>query len=401
MKILIIGYGVTGKSVDSFLKASAHEVFIYDRMPIDDARYLSYEQLKNSLPLFDLGIRSPGIPVTDEVWILIESLCLEVMSELDFAFLHLVHPKIIAITGSNGKTTLASDLYHFISADRNVFLAGNIGRPLMDIVADHREGDWIILEVSSFQLRDSHRIVFDDLFVTSISPNHLNMYPSVWHYYADKRRALSMTRGNIYYLGEKNRYFPFENYPMKVKENRAIEERIEGSHAKRYALTALNYALDHSEDPLAVSKRAESLNPVRFRMNRLAQCGRFHIVNDAKSTTAESSAYCYDTYRGNEKIYLILGGIHKSGNFADIRVLPGDEVLIYGRDAEKIRAQIEGKTFVCLEDIFHYLLRSSENSATVLFSPGCDSHDQYRSYVERGECFENLVGKYFERSEHE
>lgn len=400
MRILIIGYGVTGKAVERFLKAFSHEVFIYDKTRIDDDRYLSYERLKNQLPLFDIGIRSPGISVTDEAWLLIESLCLEVMSELDFAFLHLVHPKIVAITGSNGKTTLASDLYHFISADRKVFLAGNIGKPLIDIVPDYREGDLIILEVSSFQLRDSHRIAFDDLFVTSIGPNHLNMYPSVFHYYADKKRALSMTKGKIYYLGKENAHFPFGNYPMTVKDNRAIEERIEGTYAKQYALIALNYALDHSENPDRILKRAESLAPVRFRMNRMAECGGFQMINDAKSTTAESSAYCYDTYRGKGKIYLILGGIHKSGNFSDIRILPGDEVLIYGRDAKKISAQIPGKTFVSLEEIFSYLSHAF-TPAIILFSPGCDSHDQYRSYVERGECFEHLVGRYLERSEHE
>ena len=196
MKILIIGYGITGNALYDYFKKYQHEVYIYDEKKLKIKNYYSYTKLEKDLPLFDLGIKSPGIFFNNEKFLLIKSLCLKIMSELDFAFSKMEKSYVLGITGSNGKTSLATYLNHFISKKKTTYLAGNIGKPLISLVDQIKKNDVVILELSSFQIQDCENIYLDELFYTSLSPNHLNVYCDVNHYYADKKRALFFIKNN-------------------------------------------------------------------------------------------------------------------------------------------------------------------------------------------------------------
>ena len=133
MKILIIGYGITGKALYDYFKKYQHDVYIYDEKKLKIKNYYSYAKLEKDLPLFDLGIKSPGIRFNNEKFLLIKSLCLKIMSELDFAFSKMEKSYVIGITGSNGKTSLATYLNHFISKKKTTYLAGNNDKHLNDL----------------------------------------------------------------------------------------------------------------------------------------------------------------------------------------------------------------------------------------------------------------------------
>ena len=400
MKILIIGFGTTGKSLKNYFDKRGEEVSIYDKKNYSEKNFYDYQKLLNELPLFDLGIKSPGLAIDNEEFLLINSLCKNIESEIDFAYKQIRTKNIIGITGSNGKTSLATFFNHFLSLKYKTFLAGNIGKPLIDYIEEANEEDYIILELSSYQIRDSKNLKLKELFITSISPNHLDVYKSKLHYYADKKRTTFFTN-NVYLLNDTldKKYFNYSSYPLIKDFRKDIAIYISGKYSILYANICMNYCLNHNILEEKLRKRLISLKPVEYRMNKVFENSKLIFINDSKSTTAEASLYCFETFNNYNRI-LILGGNHKSSSFDKIKLNKQDILLIYGKDKEKINKEIHGIKFNNLEEIFLFL-KEINKKYYVLFSPGCDSHDQYSSYKERGQHFNKLIEKYFNRRENE
>ncbi len=395
MKVLIIGYGKTGKSLKKYFDKYQNEVFIYDKNVINEKNYCSYNYLKDKLPLFDLGIKSPGISGIDEEYMLIKSLCKEIYSDLDYAFMKLNKCHVIGITGSNGKTSFATYLYHFLSMKYRTFLAGNIGKPLIDYVDEIIDNDYVILELSSFQIRDSKLIKLDTLFYTSLSPNHLNVYIDVNHYYADKKRALFFIKNNeIYFINNLDNIIGIKDNQFEIKIDfiKEIKKYLQGEFSCKYANIAMNYCLNKGFSKEELLNRLITLKPVKYRLNKVFENKQFIFINDSKSTTSNSSKYCFETFPDRPRI-LILGGKHKSNKF-NIKINNNDLVLIYGIDKNIINKEINGLLFNNLEEIMKYI-KTLKNKYYVLFSPGCDSHDQYKSFIDRGNHFNELINIYF------
>ena len=283
MKVLIIGYGKTGKSLKKYFDKYQNEVFIYDKNTINEKNYCSYNYLKDKLPLFDLGIKSPGISDIDEEYLLIKSLCKEIYSDLDYAFMKLNKCHVIGITGSNGKTSFATYLYHFLSMKYRTFLAGNIGKPLIDYVDEIIDNDYVILELSSFQIRDSKLIKLDTLFYTSLSPNHLNVYIDVNHYYADKKRALFFIKNNeIYFINNLDNVIGIKDNQFEIKINfiNEIKKYLQGEYSCKYANIAMNYCLNKGFSKEELLNRLITLKPVKYRLNKVFENKQFIFIND-------------------------------------------------------------------------------------------------------------------------
>ena len=165
MKILILGYGKVGQALHKFLENNNNQIYIYDQKDLSDEleNYYSYEELLKSMPLFDLVIRSPGISILSKVYQLAKLLSKEIKSELDFASKYLKTKHIIGITGSNGKTTTSLMLKTILEKKYRVFLVGNIGIPLIEVVNKINSDDVVIIEVSSFMLEDTSDIIFESI----------------------------------------------------------------------------------------------------------------------------------------------------------------------------------------------------------------------------------------------
>lgn len=394
MKYLVIGYGVTGKAIASYLEKNNLDYLIYDQEVINHKKYISYEKLKDSLPLFEFGIKSPGINKESIPYALIKILCKEIISEIDFAFLHCRSKHLIGVTGSNGKTSLCTYLQTYLSYRFEIFLCGNIGQCFISMVDKIKEKDYVIIELSSFQIEDSRYLKLERLFITSIAPNHLDHYPSVVHYYAAKKRALLLNCGKTTIV-ENNIIFP-NNTVSKDISHEVIEilnVRLKGTYNIDYAVQAYKYALELGIDHLDLLSASKRISMVPFRLEKIASIDNLTFINDSKSTSVAATKFAYQSFK-NQKIILIIGGIHKSQSFEEIVLEKEDIALIYGRDRKMINRQIHGKIFPDLESIFRYLT-TIKDSRLVLFSPGCDSHDQYKNYEHRGRFFNQLIDKYF------
>jgi len=156
MRILILGFSLSGKSAYELLKDN-HNVYIYDKKKINMDNYFSYYRLKKELPYFDLVIRSPGIKQTSKIYQLAVSLSKKVISEIELGLSYIQDNYIIGVTGSNGKTTLVNMLYHALSKNNRVHKLGNIGVPLTSKIHEIKKDDIVILELSSFQLENTYR----------------------------------------------------------------------------------------------------------------------------------------------------------------------------------------------------------------------------------------------------
>ena len=190
MKILILGYGKVGQALHKFLEKSNNQIYIYDQKDLSNEleNYYSYEELLKSMPLFDLVIRSPGISILSKVYQLAKLLSKEIKSELDFASKYLKTKHIIGITGSNGKTTTSLMLKTILEKKYRVFLVGNIGIPLIEVVNKINSDDVVIIEVSSFMLEDTSDIIFESIIFTTLSPNHIDQCGNIYNYYISKKR---------------------------------------------------------------------------------------------------------------------------------------------------------------------------------------------------------------------
>lgn len=388
MKYLIVGYGLTGKALREYLVKHQIDYAIYDNNPIDDEHYISYERLKAELPLFDIGIKSPGVR-DSEVLSLIKSLCLHIYSEIDFAYLNCKSKHIIGVSGSNGKTSFCSYLEVFLKNKFNVIYCGNNGVSFISQIDNINKDSIIILELSSYQIEDSSLLRLEYAFFTSLCPNHLNNYYTLNHYYASKKRLLLLT--NKLYCISNNELFK-ENYNYENNELQLlIGKYLIGQHNLHYALCAYKFAIDLDVDEKLLNKSISKLEMIKYRLN-IKKSQQFIFINDSKSTTSSSTAFAYQTFISYPEI-LIIGGIHKSSKF-NIDIKKNDKVLIYGRDKEKICQEIKGVLFDNLDEVFTYLTIIKE-FYYVIFSPGCDSHDQFKNYIDRGKYFDEKVSKLF------
>ena len=191
-KLLILGFGKTGHCVFNKLK-NKYDTYVFDRNKIfkEDIKYLSYEDLKNKLPLFDLVIRSPGVSITSEEYKLACLLSKRVYNDIEYILSSIKTKNIVCITGSNGKTTVGRMISTLLKSKYHVHFLGNVGEPLISKIDEIEKDDILILELSSFNLENISSLKSKVSIITSLSSNHLNAYDNLEMYLA-LIRALSL-----------------------------------------------------------------------------------------------------------------------------------------------------------------------------------------------------------------
>lgn len=383
MKVILLGYGLSTRSVESFLKDD--EVFIYDDKFIDDKRYISLEEIKESLPLFDLCIRSPGISSTSEIYLLMKQLAKEVISEIEFGLRRIKTPHIIAVTGSNGKTTLVNMIHHVLKRQYHTFMLGNCGIPLCSKVQEIKENDYVILELSSFQLEDTYSLDFEIAIITCLEENHLNKVFSKEVYYASK----------IKLFNSKTKYKIFESEHEALKKYQKSNQNhhiFSNSTINKHACTCLQVASILGIKENDSIKELENFSLPRFRQEVIKR-NEWVFINDSKSTSLSATNACLEEFNLSNRI-IIIGGINKSGSFRTIKKNEDDIIYTFGKDGEEIQKEIGGLYFSKLEDVMLHI-RIVKGAKVIIFSPGCSSFDQYANYIHRGEHFEKLISLWF------
>lgn len=387
MNILLAGLGRSNLCLKKFLEEEGHSIKTFDDKK--EADY-NYERLKKEIPLFDRAYITPGLYYNRSAYKLINLLAREKDNELGYALKKIKDKlKIIAITGSNGKTSTAIFLQYLLQKEGyKVLLAGNIGVPLSEFLLEIDSYDVVVLEISSFQAQELNDVSFDVLVITSISSNHLDAYHSIKEYYAAKKRLLLFAKTALFDKDVERE--------LGLSSSHEIVEFIDStkSKEKNYNL-ALNVL---SSLEIDVSKYLDFdyqnlLPPSRY--SPFYRYRQLEFVDDSKSTSYAATLAALNN--STKPTYLILGGHMKSyfKAFGD-RV----EVLIYGKEREKFIRSVGGKSFSTLDEVVAYLKDTldPEMEARILFSPGGSSID-YPNYQIRGREFQRLVRQAYDNEE--
>jgi len=341
----------------------------------------------------DMAVLSPGIADTalPVRWAIKHGI--PIYSEIEIAWTLCPAP-VIAITGSTGKTTTATLMGKVLEdAGINAIVCGNIGNPFSGEVARFKPQDYVVLEVSSFQLEKIKNFRPHIAIVTNVSKNHLDRYPGMEEYISAKKRIFLNQQPNDYLL--LNKCDPA---------------------SKEFGLTARSQIVYFGQDTClnqnqaAVAKAADIMGipdkvymktfkdfkGIEHRMEYVARINDVSFINDSKATTVESTMWALRNIP--QRAVLIAGGKDKGLDYSLILELARQKVrscILIGEAADKISRAFQGIVFVekspNLKDAVHKAFKKALPGDTVLLSPMCSSYDMFNDYEERGRAFKKIV----------
>jgi UDP-N-acetylmuramoylalanine--D-glutamate ligase len=433
----VIGVGASGMAAALLALDKGGEVYVSDTRSDADASARG-DELRSLGAVVELGrhdlariassevvVVSPGIPPDAPVLRSLRAGGVAWISEPEYAFRHFQSP-LIAVTGTNGKTTTAALAAHLLeSSGLTVGLGGNIGAglgPAASALALREPApDWLVVEVSSFQLADVVHFRPDIGIVTNLAPDHLDRYPSEEAYYADKARIFeNATPESRWVLGAEANVRALAGdasgkcYLFALEEGEdgaltlAMEGREEtlipreelplfGRHNVLNALAASLAASLAGAAPEAIRSGLGSFPPLPHRLEPVADRDGVLWLNDSKATNVAAAAAAVTSL--DRPVVLLLGGKDKGEKLAPL--LPALEgrvrrAVVYGAARRRIADALEGVVPVLLIDgSFDDAVRAAEAEArpgdAILLAPACSSYDQFRSYEERGARFAALA----------
>ena len=438
-RIVILGAGESGAGAAVLAKKQGFDTFVSDMSAIKDHykdmlnKYgIPWEEGKHTEELIlnaDEVIKSPGIPHEATMIQKLVAQGTPIISEIEFAGRY-TNAKMICITGSNGKTTTTSLIYHiFKKAGLNVGLAGNIGQSLAYQVAECNY-DYYIIELSSFQLDNMYNFRANIAVLMNITPDKLNRYDHDMQNYVDaKIRILQnqtqdeafifwkddpIIQKELHKYGIHGQYYPFaekkdettaayvENeqvhFTQPIAFNMEQEElALTGTHNLFNSMAAgisANLAGIRKE---CIREALSDFEGVEHRLEKVCRVRGVDYINDSKATNVNSCWYALQSMK--TKTVLILGGKDKGNDYSEIAELVKNKCvgLIYmGLHNEKLHDFFDGfglpvADVQSMEDAVNAAYKMAKKGETVLLSPCCASFDLFKSYEDRGEQFKKCV----------
>lgn len=420
MKYIIFGLGISGVGAKELLEKQ-EAIIVDDKNGISskDAVYITNKD--------DVVIKSPGISWNNDYL----KFCLEkgikIISEIDLAIKY-VNPKtkLIAITGTNGKTTTCTKIYELLKyAGYNVALGGNEGHSFAKIVSDKNDYDYIVLELSSYQLENNPSIKPYIAMVTNLTPDHLLRYDSVDEYYITKLNIFKNQDENDYMIIDPNdnefkrlfnnslskKVYIQEDEKYLVFNNEKIIEKDKASLKGEHNIQNMNFIIATAKiigiKTEVINSFLQNTNPLEHRMENFFSVKNTSFINDSKGTNVESSLYAIDAYK-DKNLILICGGQDKKIDntkmydkiyeCVDLCLLIGENANQYIEAFNK-KGYIKYKELKTLENAINYIAENvdMEKETYVLLSPATASFDQFKSFEHRGLEFKRLVRKKWEK----
>lgn len=436
-KVAVIGAGKSGLSACKLLKKLEAIVFLSEKNSINNI-----EELEKYSDNFEIGIHSekilnnelilisPGISKNNDIFKEAKNKNIPIISELEFSSWYTNLP-IIAITGSNGKTTTTKILENiFRETDLNIFVSGNIGIPFSEIILDNIEKNikngLHIIEVSSFQLEDIHHFKPDIAIVLNITEDHLDRYFTMKNYIDAKMKIAKnmkqndklvfnseddLIKKNIktkaeligFSINDKLDEFFFmkKNKIFNSKEKELISlDKINllGNHNIQNIIAAATVAKIYKLSDKNICSGIQKTSPVEYRLQKINEINQISFFNDSKSTNVDSILVAIKSFK--ENLILILGGRDKGGDFKKIIPLLANRVryiIIFGESRNIIKDQLTDFNQIYITESMHDAINFSYNNAkpgdSILLSPGCTSYDMYDNFEHRGKDFNLEVNK--------
>lgn len=442
--VLIIGAGESGVGSALLAQSLGYNVLVSDFSAVKD-KYKSrlkkvgvaFEENGHAKAIellsgkVDFVVKSPGVPYSAPIIKKSQDLGIEVIDEIEFAFRN-SKGKAVAITGSNGKTTTTSLVYHILQkAGLNVGLAGNIGASWAGQLAENGDKDYWVLELSSFQLDGLVDFKAHISVITNISPDHLDRYEGrLENYIASKLRVLNNQNDEDYFvfnvddkllanalsgksIASKNLPFSLENTPAEgafIKDNQfnvtvgnksismsVFDVSLKGKHNAQNAMAAAiaSRVLDIRKE--VIRESLQDFEGIEHRLENVATVNGVDYINDSKATNINSTWWALESC--NKPVVWIAGGVDKGNDYSELLSMVKEKVkaiICLGNDNKKIKDAFEKEVPVIVEcnraDQAVSVAYSLANKGDmVLLSPACASFDLFKDYQDRGTQFKNAV----------
>jgi len=439
--MVILGGGESGAGAALLAKQHGYEVFLSDSGSLKDvykkeleANGISFEEgghTEERVLAADEIVKSPGIPEKNELVKKIRAKGIPVISEIELAYRYKGTSKIVAITGSNGKTTTTSLIYHICKhAGLDAALVGNIGYSFAKQVAEDPK-PWYIAEISSFQLDDIKTFRPEVAILTNITEDHLDRYDYKFeNYIASKFRiAMNQTKDDFFiycsddpvtmqYINQhaiNSNPLPFtmqqqpgnggfiKNGQMIIEANNErvtmsiYDFALKGKHNQYNTMAAGIAAATLGLRKDKIREAIESFETLEHRMEPVLTVKGVEFINDSKATNVNSTWYALESME--KPTILILGGVDKGNDYSLLLDLVKEKVkaiVCMGLDNRKIHeafgndVQLIVNTTTAAEAVqaaFHF----AEKGDVVLLSPACASFDLFKNYEDRGKQFKEAV----------
>jgi UDP-N-acetylmuramoylalanine--D-glutamate ligase len=450
-RILIVGLARTGVALSRFLTRHGAQVTISDHK--SKAELSGFLDKLEGLPVtLELGghtpktflaqdtiVLSPGVPPHLKIFDYARSQGVQVTGELEFCASFVKEP-IIALTGTNGKTTTTHLAYTFLQESGvNAWIGGNYGEPLSEYLLNDRKADVLVLEVSSFMLEHVQKFNPKNIVFMNLAENHLDRYRSMEEYVNAKRKVFVNTnqsttsilnaddnavvelardpmvqRGRIFYFSRKPSLEPqimniggavtIKNQ-VRVRTGPEIEyysvehAKMKGKHAHENIMAAILAAREHGAKHDAIQRVIDSYKGMPHRLEYVRKVGGVDFYNDSKATNVHAVLRALDAFE--ENVILIMGGKDTNLNYAPLKDKIQRKVktlILVGEAKERINRDVGdfSETFLIgtFEEAVLIAYQKSRIGDTVLLSPGASSFDMFDSYVERGNYFKEIVNKF-------
>ncbi len=438
--ITVIGAGRSGTGAAKLIKKVGGTPFVSDAGKenglsgsINNLKEsgINYETGTHSDKVYDCEtmVVSPGVPADAVVLNNAREKNIKLISEVELAY-EFCKGKIIAITGTNGKTTTTSLCGHiFNNCGFKTHVAGNIGLAFSEIALNVKESDFVALEVSSFQLDLIDKFKPAVAMILNITPDHLNRYDDDFEKYAASKQQIYKNQDKDDYLilngsnetvlkylkDHKSKSYFFsqneeQNFGCYV-ENEDVIFRSEGDEKFRCSRSDIKIRGEHNLantmaviiaakiNGLANNKIVDALQTfesVEHRLELVREIEGVKFINDSKATNVDSVWYALRSF--DEQIFLILGGQDKGNNYEQIKQLVIDKVVkVYaiGSSADKIfnffHSSVKVEIKSTMKDVITSAINEARRGEVVLLSPACASFDMFDNYEHRGKTFKEAV----------
>lgn len=440
----MVGAARSGTACARFLAARGAIVALNDQKPVDEwspeavaLRREGVGCLTGDVPSWlldqmDLVVVSPGVPTKSIPLRYADRAGAEVIGEVELASRYL-KGRIVAITGSNGKTTTTALTGALLDdAGLPVQVGGNIGLPLVSLVESSREDGWTVAEVSSFQLETIKRFHPTVAAVLNVTPNHMDRYESFTDYAAAKHRIfMNQIPGDVTVLNADDEIVSswangLRAAVVRFSVKRELEEglflraggdivsrtnrgertilrreeiRLRGLHNVENVLAALCAGFACGAPPESMRETVKRFEPVEHRLEFVTEIRGVKYYNDSKATSVDATVKALEAFKDEAgKVVLIIGGRGKRAPYSPLASLVQRKVrklVVIGEDAAAIDIELgeyaPGERAVDMQDAVNRAFRSAEPGDTVLLAPACASFDMFESFEQRGRVFKNEV----------
>jgi UDP-N-acetylmuramoylalanine--D-glutamate ligase len=374
LKALVYGLARSGRSAAERLD---------DPVLVD--RSLGNENDLSLLDEIDVLVKSPGVPGEAPLVTAARERGIPVWSEVELGYRLLPDTAFVGVTGTNGKTTTTELLGAiFRAAGRDVAVAGNVGTPLTSV----RSAEWVVCELSSFQLEDVHDFACEVAVLLNLEADHIDRHGSFEAYRETKLRIFERSRAQVV-----PRDSGLPGIEFAAGDELPAEPLIRGAHNRENAAaaTAAARAAGVSDEHIAAALR--SFQGVPHRLELVGERSGVRYVNDSKATNVAAALRALAAY-ADEPVHLILGGSSKGEDFAALAAAIGSNVRsvhLIGAEAERLMAVIDGHDDGTLEAAVAHAAGLATAGEVVLLSPACASYDQFDDFEQRGDAFRAAV----------